>query len=40
MNPVSDVTEKTFLNSGEYVLEIVANYSQGKVYYGVKLIVE
>lgn len=28
------------LKAGEYVLEIVANYSQGKVYYGVKLIVE
>jgi len=28
------------LKAGEYVLEIVANYSQGTVYYGVKLIVE
>lgn len=28
------------LNAGEYVLEIVASYSQGKVYYGVKLVVE
>lgn len=28
------------LKAGEYVLEIVANYSQGKVYYGVKLVVE
>ena len=28
------------LKAGEYVLEIVVNYSQGKVYYGVKLIVE
>lgn len=28
------------LKAGEYVLEIVASYSQGKVYYGVKLVVE
>jgi len=28
------------LKAGEYVLEIVADYSQGKVYYGVKLVVE
>jgi len=28
------------LKKGEYVLEIIANYSQGKVYYGVKLVVE
>lgn len=28
------------LKAGEYVLEIVAEYSQGKVYYGVKLVVE
>lgn len=28
------------LKAGEYVLEIVASYTQGKVYYGVKLVVE
>lgn len=28
------------LKAGEYVLEIVASYSQGRVYYGVKLVVE
>ena len=28
------------LQKGEYVLEIVANYSQGKSYYGIKIVVE
>ena len=28
------------LQKGEYVLEIVANYSQGKAYYGIKIVVE
>ena len=28
------------LQKGEYVLEIIAKYSQGNAYYGIKIVVE